>query len=204
MKSEDNLDPLDGDQFPVDRQTEMSMLLDLFNKKADDKAEVVFRRKLKIESEVFELQNGLKTTIAIEREKIRKVTEDFPQPHDPKFRDFFPALGKIAGWTEEEMKAYHKPRIAPTIIKSSIYNRFPKDVMAHIQSKNPYVKWLTRLHKHYLFLNEEGILLLEKFIDDAITLMQESNTVYEFRKKHAEKFGTGFQPVLYEKYLGLI
>ncbi|RRN77191.1 hypothetical protein EIM50_20875 [Pseudoxanthomonas sp. SGD-10] len=204
MKSGDNLEPLDGDQQPVGRQIEMSTLLDVFSKKADDKAEAAFRKKLKIDSEVFELQNGVKTTIALEREKIRKVTEDFPQAHDSKFSEFFPALGKIAGWTEEEMKSYHKPRIAPAIIRTLIYDRFPKDVMQHIQSRNPYIKWLTRLHKHYLFLNDEGILLLEKFIDDAVTLMRESNSVYEFRKKHAEKFGTGFQPVLYEKYLGLI
>lgn len=204
MKSEDNFEPLDGDQQPVDRQIEMSMLLDVFNKKADDKADAAFRKKLKIESEVFELQNGAKTTIALERQKMRKITEDFPQTHEPKFRNFFPALGKIAGWTEEQLKAYHKPHIAPKIIRGSIYDRFPKDVMQHIHSKNPYIKWITREHKHYLFLNNEGILLLEKFIDDAVTVMRDSKTVYEFKKKHAEKFGTGFQPVLYEKYLGLI
>jgi hypothetical protein len=204
MITEENLESLDGNEKPVDRQLEMISFLELFTKKADDKAEIAFRNKIRRESEIFELQNGLKTTIKLEREKIRRVTEEFPQPHGPKFKAFFPALGKIDNWTEEQMKSYHKPHIAPKLIRECIYQRFPSDVRLHLELKNPYIKWCLRKFKHYLFLNEEGILLLEKFIDQAVTIMKDTSTVYEFKKKYAEQYGTGFQPVLYEKYLGLI
>lgn len=178
-------------------------MLELFNKQADDKAEIAFKRGER-DRQVFELISGRKTSVFEEQQRLKKIIEDLPQLHEPKFKLFFPVLGKLANWTEEELKAYHKPPLAAKIINEVIYGRFPKDVLLHIHSKNPYIKWCTRTHKHYLFLSEDGILLLEKFIDDAITTMLDSSSIYDFRIKHAQKFGIAFQPVLFEKYLGLI
>jgi hypothetical protein len=204
MKSEEEKPSQNPAELSINQNgTDIHSLLELFNRQADDKAETAFKNKQQRERDIFQLHNGAWTSIHEEREKIRKVTEDLPQDHEPKFRQFFPALGKIAGWTEEELKSYHKPVLAAKTINEVVYDRFPKDVMAHIQAKNPYIKWCTRVHKHYLFLNDDGILLLEKFIDDAVTVMLDSSSIYDFRIKHAERFGTGFQPVLFEEYLGL-
>ncbi len=180
----------------IDKQS----ILDLFNRKADEKAKTAYERKTAQENELFELNNGQKTSVANEKIKLQKIMEQKPQDHDPKFTLFFPALGKLDNWSEEEIKAYHKPPIAAKIINAVIYDRFPKEVILHIHAKNPYIKWCTRAFKNYLFLGEDGILLLEKFIDDAVTLMQQSTSVYDFRVKHAIAFGSGFQPVLFNQY----
>src|SRR5882672_2559909 len=132
MKSEEGK-PLDLHGVEqIDNQTvDRLSILELFNRQANDKAEDVHKKKLARERDIFELNNGKKTSVFEEREKLRKVTEELPQNHEPKFRLFFPALGKLANWTDEEMKAYHKPALAAKTIIEVIYDRFPKDVMLH-------------------------------------------------------------------------
>lgn len=152
----------------------------------------------------FELLNGKKTSLFEEKELLKKIISELPKNYEPKFAAFFPALGKLVNWSEEVLKAYHKPPIAAKTINEVIYERFPKDVVEHIHSKNPYYRWCFRQHKNYVFLGEDGIILLEKFIEDAIFLMNDCGTLYEFRIKHAKKFGTGFQPDLFQQYLDTI
>ncbi len=184
------------DQPPLDR----SSVLELFTKAADAEARVAYEKKLAEESSIFELQDGRRTSISQERNRYRRIFEDIPQDYEPKFSGFFDAFGKMMGWPEEKLKAYHKPPIVPQTINEIIYGRFPKEVVTHIQMKNPYIRWCTRAHKNYLFLSDDGILHLERFIDDAINVMQVSTSYYDFRKAYALKFGTGFQPVLFEEF----
>ncbi|WP_312339506.1 P63C domain-containing protein [Sphingobacterium sp.] len=184
----------------VDRQS----VLELFKDLADNKAEQVYISKLKRERETIELLGGGKTSLYDEQKKKAKLIESFPQKHGAKYSQFFDALAELAKWTDEQKKSFHKPQVAPRIINNYIYSRFPPEVLSHILEKNPYVKWCLREHKHYLFLGEDGILMLEKFIDDAVTVMKECTTVYEFEKLYSMRFGKDFQPVLFEKYLGLI
>lgn len=183
-------------QSDLDRQS----VLDFFKRKVDEKVKTAQQRAAAQEQEIFELVNGKRTSIHDEKEKQRKILSSIPQNHEPKFCQFFQALGELMNWTEDEKKRYHKPKVAPNTINEVIYDRFPRTVVAHIHSKNPYVKWCTREFKNYLFLAEDGILLLEKFIDDAVVVLQESTSLYDFRIKHASKFGSGFQPVLFEDY----
>jgi hypothetical protein len=200
-KSPDPVVELQNEQ----RSVEMQSVLELFTREADEDAAAAHAaRTLSREHEVFERINGIQTSVYEINQRINKIIEDLPQNHEPKFRLFFAALGKLAGWTEEQINSYHKPPLAAQTINSVIYGRFPKDVIQHIHRKNPYIKWCTRLHKNYLFLSEDGIILLERFIHDAVTVMRKSTTVYDFRVKHAEEFGSAFQPVLFEKYLGLL
>lgn len=180
---------------------EINSALELFNLKADELAEESYKRKLRIEKEVYELRNGESTSIYKEKEKIRLLIENTPQNYQPKFSQFFNELGRLDNWSVEEMRSYHKPPIAAKTINEIIYGRFPKEVIEHIQAKNPYIKYCTREHKNYYFLTEEGVVLLERFIEDAVMVMKSSNTVYEFRNKHFEFFGVGFQTNLFETYL---
>lgn len=180
----------------LDRQS----ILELFKTVADDKAHAAFEKLNTQLNEIFELQSGKKTSLAQEWTRYRKIFEDNPQVYDPKFSRFFEEFGKMMGWPEEKSKAYYKPYIVPQTINEVIYARFPKEVISHIQAKNPYIRWCTRAHKNYLFLSEEGIIKLEKFIDDAVSIMPNCTSLYDFRMKHAEAFGTGFQPVLFEEY----
>lgn len=184
---------------------EVNAALELFNFKADELAENAYKRILKIESETFQLRNGITTSIFNERKKkIKILMENNPRVHQPRFSQFFIELGRIANWSDEEKQSYHKPPIAAQTINEIIYGRFPKEVIHHIHSKNPYIRYCTREHKNYYFLTEEGVQLLEKFIDDAVCLMRKSSSVYEFRNKHYELYGVGFQTDLFEKYMGYI
>ncbi|WP_400263103.1 P63C domain-containing protein [Sphingobacterium sp. SG20118] len=189
-----------GELSIVDRQS----ALDLFKDLADNKAEQVYLAKLKRDKEIIQLIGGGKTSLYEEQRKKAKLIESFPQAYGSKFSQFFEELASLAKWTDEQKKSFHKPQIAPKIINNYIYSRFPHEVISHMLEKNPYVKWCLRQHKHYLFLAEDGILMLEKFIDDTVTVMKECTTVYEFEKEYSRRFGKGFQPVLFEKYLGLI
>lgn len=183
---------------------ERQSVLDFFKDKADNKAEIAYRYKLRRERETFELLDGRTTSIFIEQFKNTKLIESIPQNHSPKYSQFFIELGKLANWTEEESKRFAKPHIAPRIINKYIYSRFPTEVFAHFLDINPYIKFWLRKYKHYLFLGEDGIIMLEKFIDDTITIMKRCKTVYEFEKEYSSKFGIGFQPKMFEEYLGLI
>jgi len=104
-------------------------------------------------------------------------------------------------WAEETYKVYRKPEPTAKTITVVIYDRFPKYIRDHIYEKNPYVKWLKRANKLYKYLGEDGILILERFIDEAIDVMQTSENLYEFRYNHALKYGSGFQPELFEQYV---
>lgn len=157
-------------------------------------------KNLDRENEKFQLLGGGETSIRQLKEERKKFLSAVPQNYEPKFGEFFPALGKLVGWSEEELKAYHKPHIAAVTINEVIYDRFPREVRLHIDIKNPYVRWCTRQHKNYMFLGQDGILLLEEFIDDAVTMMRGSASYDEFRFKHAAKFGTEHQLNLFKKY----
>lgn len=187
-------------QSEIDRQS----VLNFFKNVADDKAELFYQSKLKRERETIELMGGRKTSLHEEQTRKAKLIESIPQNYGPKYSQFFSELGRLAKWTDEEIKRFAKPQIAPKFINKYIYARFPPDVVNHILENNPYIKWWVRQHKHYLFLGEDGILMLEKFIDDAVTVMRESSTVYEFEKEYSRRFGIGFQSTLFEEYLGLI
>jgi len=187
-------------QSEIDRQS----VLDLFKNVADDKAESFYQSKLKRDRETIELIGGRKTSIHEEEKRKAKLIESIPQNYGPKYSQFFSEIGKLAKWTDEEIKRFAKPQIAPKFINKYIYGRFPPDVVSHLLERNPYIKWWVRQHKHYLFLGEDGILMLEKFIDDAVTVMRESSTVYEFEKEYSRRFGLGFQSTMFEEYLGLI
>lgn len=152
----------------------------------------------------FELLNGKKTSLYEEKQLLKKIISELPKNYEPKYATFFPALGRLLNWSPEILKSYHKPPIAAKTINEVIYDRFPKEVVEHIHAKNPYYKWCFREYKNYFFLGEDGIIMLERFIEDAVILMNDCSTLYEFRVKHATKFGTGFQPDLFQQYLDMI
>lgn len=189
------------DAFPVlsikeEQLAERQLLMFDLTKQADDLAEAT-KKRIEREKLKIELIGGGYTSIYEEKQKIQKILSDFPVNYEPKFSEFFSALGKLLGWTEEESANYHKPPMAAKTINEVIYARFTPDVIQHIHQKNPYIRYCIRRYKHYRFLADEGILKLEEFIYDAATVMRASSSYYEFRMKHAEKFGTVFQQVLF-------
>jgi len=150
----------------------------------------------------FELLNGRRTSVNEEREAHLRFISELRNNLEPRFSEFFQVFGDLMKWTPEQRKTYRKPSYTPETINAVIYNRFPGGVRIHINTENPPVgRWWRRQYKNYYFLSEKGILLLEKFIFDAVTLMRECTSLNEFRAKHSAKFGSGFQPDLFEQYL---
>lgn len=193
MKKEENGQSVNGASL----RQEMA---DLFAGKADAKARSAHEIKLARDKRLFELNSGEFTSVFEEQEKMRKMIEDEAQNYDPRFANYLAAFGKLMNWPEETIKAYRKPEPTAKTINEVIYDRFPKYIRDHIYEKNPYVKWCRRANKLYRFLGEDGIQVLERFIDDAITVMQTSANLYDFRVQHATKFGSGFQRDLFEQY----
>jgi hypothetical protein len=176
---------------------EQEALLGLFTERADERTKAYLERKKAQELEKIELLSGATTSRYQEKLK-REILAQTPQNHEPKFREFFSSFGKLMGWTEEEMKSFHKPHIVATTINEIIYDRFTKEVRQHIQEKNPYIRYCTRKYLKYMFLGEDGILLLEEYIYDAVSIIKKSKSYYELRTIHAEEFGTTFQLDLFK------
>ena len=74
-----------------------------------------------------------------------------------------------------------------------IYSRFSKNVLPELQRLNPYIIFGVRNHKHFQWLTVDGQALFDKFIQEAISVMQVSIDWYDFRIKHASQFGVTFQ-----------
>ena len=63
---------------------------------------------------------------------------------------------------------------------------------------NPFIAVGVRANYHYQWLTPESKGQAEKFIDDAVKMMQTCNTWYEFRKKYAKAYGVQCQLSLWE------
>lgn len=124
------------DNFDGKGNSDRKLILELFKHQANITAELDYQQN-KREKEIFERIDGTKTSVYEEKEKLNKFVEDLPQDYSPKFGLFFSALGKLAGWTDEEMSYYRKPHLGPKTINEIIYSRFPKKTMEHIYNKNP-------------------------------------------------------------------
>lgn len=168
---------------------------------ADNNAKTAYERKQDNDKIKFTLYSGRITSVYEEKEALKRIISELRNDLEPMFTEYLQAFGDLMVWTEEQRKAYRKPSPTAKIINTVIYNRFPGGVIHHIHSKNPYIKWCIRRYKNYYFLSEKGILLLEQFIDEATTLMRQCTSLYEFRIKHAEQYGS---PDLFRRYFQAI
>lgn len=185
-----------GSLNKIQQADERQSILSFVTKQADDKATLEFEQQKEArERELFELMGGGTTSIYNQN----KIISELPVNHDPKFTGFFTSLARIANWTEEELRSYQKPAIAAKIINETIYSRFGKDIFQFIQEKNPYVSFCIRRHKHYKFLVEKGIVLLEQFVSQSIQVMDESSSVHEYRVKMFTQYNVPYQMNIFER-----
>jgi hypothetical protein len=196
MKTEDNntikksTSNVNDFETSEDRQVIINELL----KQTEEKAREEFSAKqLVFEKERIALLGGGSTSVFEQKEALKRFVSDEAMEYGSKFSEFFKVFGELMKWSEGETNAFRKPAIVARTINEIIYARFPNGVMEHIYINNPYIKYCVRKTFNYKFLNEDGIFKLEIFIDDAVTLMKESVDLYDFRVKHAAKFGTFVQ-----------
>lgn len=184
-----------GSLNKIQQADERQSVLSFIKKIADDNADNADKKKQAREREIFELMGGGTSSIYNQN----KIISQSPVDHEPKFTGFFINLGRIAQWTPEQIRTYRKPILGAKTINQTVYSRFGKDIFQYIQEKNPYVNYCTRRYKHYKFLNENGIILLEGFIKDALQAINESTTVHEFRVKMFTQHGVNYQMDIFER-----
>lgn len=169
-------------------------LQQLFIKLADEKANEQFSDyKLDRENQKIELLNGKSITLREVREFSELLAKQMSE-YKPLFcQEFYREINRLNGWPIPSGGIHHKPRIVGRYTKEIIYGRFPKELIAVLQTLNPYVYFGVRKHKHFQFLNEEGKNFVEHYIREAIELMKQAETWHEFRVKLCTKYGVPYQ-----------
>jgi len=121
------------------------------------------------------------------------------QKHGPQFsQEFYNQIYRVYGLTGDP-KAFRKDKVCADLTIEVIYSRFNKEVLPTIQIQNKYKGYMEREHKYYQFLTDEGILMLQDFIGDAIAALEKCNTAYDFRKMMFEDHKVAFQTDLFRQ-----
>jgi len=146
------------------------------------------------ELEKHELRNGTIFTIKEVKDLIREMAADY-FPMFPNSNPFFKLMFKLNGWKGDH-NAFVKPSICGLYIKKYIYARFEGDILPYLLKKeNPLMSGYVRKYKLFQFLNDEGRTKMEGYIQDAINLMEDSETKswYDFELKYTAKYKLSVQ-----------
>ncbi len=129
----------------------------------------------------------------------KQVNAYEPRVPQKYYREIF-RLNKGNGdiWKIPEGKIAHKPNIVGKWTKEIIYNRFDKRVLPSLEHLNPYERIGLRRLKHFQFLNKDGLLKFDKFIEEAIQVMEKCDNWYSFRVKLHEEHGVPYQTDLFK------
>ena len=91
----------------------------------------------------------------------------------PNNNPFFKLMYKLNRWNNLDPNDFTKPPICAIWIKQYIYDRFDREVLPTLLAKeNPIISGYVKKYKLFQFLNDEGLLLLEGYINDAIEIMK--------------------------------
>ena len=185
-----------------DREGVKDGILARVEKKVEDQFEdeYIDRQSLKIE-----LRNGTvldTSTIDFVTHELQNHEKRFPQEY---YQEIF-RLNKHRGkdWAiPENGIIVHKPHLVGKWTKEIIYSRFGKDMLPVLENYNPYIAIGVRRHKHYQFLDDDGIKILDQYIQDAIDVMKLSNSWYNFRIKLYQIHKVPYQlDIFYEQKKG--
>ncbi|PWG78056.1 P63C domain-containing protein [Pararcticibacter amylolyticus] len=191
----ERVSPITPSVQKVDDRDEISRLLLFETERLTKEA---FSEKNRIfEMEARELLNGASFSIYDKKEEFKQFIAEKERNYEPKFSQFFRLLGDLFNWTEEERRNFRKPRIVALTINEVIYKRFPEGLLEYVQMHNRYIGYCLRRTKNYKLLNDDGILRLEKYIDDANMIMPKCSDYYTFRVKMFEQFGVSYQMDLF-------
>jgi hypothetical protein len=158
---------------------------------ADELAQKARELKRKRKEEVVELSSGFKITIG----EITSIVSGRFFDYMPMFPNNIPFFSEIARLSEIKFdpKKYTKPAFVGKIIREIIYGRFDKSVLPALKAVNPAYTNGIRPRKLYHYLTLEGIILLEKYRDEAIEVMKTCSSMYEFRQKLFQQHGVPYQ-----------
>lgn len=136
------------------------------------------------EIEKFQLRNGTVTSIKEIKGMIMEMARGY-KPMFPNKKPFFKHIYKLNKWDHLNPNSFTKPPICAKWIKQYIYGRFDREVLPSLISKeNPIITGHIKKYKLFQFLNDDGLILLDGYINDAIEIMKISKDWYDFEKKY--------------------
>ena len=169
----------------LDRQERQELLFNadvLLPKKAYD-AEL--EQHYLIRGQAFSLK-GIKDLIA-------SYTREY-SPMFPNEKPFFKLMYKLLKWDHLDPNSFIKPPVVALYIKLYIYGRFNAEVLPYLQEiENPIMSGHVKKYKLFQFLNDDGIIMLEGFIQDAINVMGTAKSWYDFELKYIKLYGLPVQ-----------
>jgi hypothetical protein len=145
------------------------------------------------ELEKFQLRNGTITSIKEVKDIIRNMARDY-NPMFPNKKPFFTLMFNLNGWTDLNPYNFVKPPICAVWIKQYVYGRFDRAVLPTLLAKeNPLIAGYVKKYKLFQFLNDEGLLLLEEYIQDVIDVMKISKDWNDFEEKYVKLYDLSVQ-----------
>jgi hypothetical protein len=131
-------------------------------------------------------------------ETVKKLVLASAKMHAVTFPQvFYKEMFRLKGWKVTGVNVYRKPWLVAKYTKEVIYGRFTREILMAIQIQNPYIVPGVRRFKHFQYLNELGHEKLVQFIDEAVVVMKESTSWYEFRVKMFQQYGLPYQVDLF-------
>lgn len=183
-------------EISEEQKRERSFLSGMLLEQKEDLVKAYVERERKRNEEIIELMSGEKTTlkalIAVQR---RPYMAEFPNDNL-----FFPEIFRI-NFPHLDSKKYRKPKIVGEWIKEIIYDRFAVEVYHTLDTLNPILPGGNRKYKLFQNLNDEGLIELRRFREEAVEIMQtcQEGEWYEFRKKLYDKYRVPYQLKIFEK-----
>jgi hypothetical protein len=190
ITSNDNLE-VNKQLLKQERQTLQQALIELAESKIQNKFS---DKNLDRESLKRKLLSG-----EITLKQAGSVISYHLKKHPSQFMvEFYAETYRLLGITDKDPAKFFKPKIIADITNETIYGRFDNEVLQTLQQVNFYTGYCIRANKHYQFLNDEGILQLQEFIQQSISLMKSCANYYEFRKAMNREYGISYQTRLFE------
>lgn len=168
-----------------------------------DSTEAIIQEKITDESLDRENEKILLTSgKIIDLSEIKKNLDSYfiaeASVYEKRFPQlFYDEIYRLNKWPIPKNKTIRK-YIVGRFTNEIIYMRFTSDGLFKLQYLNPYATMFMRTYKHFQFLSDEGKILLDQFIYEAIECMNECSTWYEFRLKYGQKYNLNVQMRLFE------
>ena len=178
----------------VDKKADESQLKLKLLESPEAKIQDRFSNKNLDRKNEIELLSGKVINLDEEREALKKVIANALKEYSPRVpQEYYRQIFRLNNWPIPEGKIKEKPSIVGRYTNEIIYDRYSKSVLPELKRLNPYITSGMRNFKHFQWLTEEGQTLYDSYIQDAISVMKDSNDWYDFRVKHSENFGVTFQ-----------
>lgn len=129
--------------------------------------------------------------------ELKAMVEPEPRAYSPMFPNkipFYKLMYKLLEWDKLNPNKFQKPPIVAFYTKIYIYARFDKDILPSLLIKtNPIIKGHIRKYKLFQYLNDDGLVLLEQYIKEAIKIMEISDNWHDFELKYTKIYNLSVQ-----------